>query len=410
MPTNKPATVIDPFHRIVWPLAVAETLIWAAIYYVFPALLLEWERDLGWTKTELSGAFTSALIVSALMAPIVGRLIDRGNSLISFTGSAIFAACLLILLSFVQAQWQFYVIWILLGVAMSGSLYEACFSVLTHTMGNRSRQSITIVTLVAGFAGTLSFPGNHYLVGLMGWRSTMWVLAGIILFIVVPLIWLGTQTALAYRADNKKDVVQPSGEPEAKHSVSLVRNGTFWLLAIGFAAVALDHGMLLTHLLPLLDERGITSGQAVFAASMIGPMQVTGRLMMLAFEKRVSSIGIFAACYIALGLAAISLLGATYLPLLLISFVFFQGAGAGVTSIMRPVVVAELLGRQNFGLIAGFLAMPFLIGAALAPTIAAIIWGFGGYDLVIWFAVGASIIGLAALLGAATLSEQAKTS
>ena len=238
----------------------------------------------------------------------------------------------------------------------------------------------------------------------------MWVLAGIVLFIVVPLIWIGTRMALAYQAEQAPEPRQVSQNTETRPTIDLVQNPTFWLLAIGFAAVALDHGVLLTHLLPLLDERGIPSGRAVFAASMIGPMQVTGRLLMLAFEKRVSSLGIFAACYVALGFAAFSLLGAHSRPFLLISFVFFQGAGAGVTSIMRPVVIAELLGRKNFGLIAGFLAMPFLIGAALAPTIAALIWEVGGYDLVIWFAAGAAAVGLASLIGAATFSARQNTS
>ena len=80
-------TTIDPFRRIVWPLAIAETLIWAATYYSFPALLLEWERDLGWSKAELSGAFTLALVVSAFLAPVVGRVIDRGYGTHVFTGA-----------------------------------------------------------------------------------------------------------------------------------------------------------------------------------------------------------------------------------------------------------------------------------------------------------------------------------
>ena len=74
-------------------------------------------------------------------------------------------------------------------------------------------------------------------------------------------------------------------------------------------------------------------------------------------------------------------------------------------SIMRPVMAAELFGRNNFGLISGSLALPYLGGAAAAPTIAAIIWWVGGYDLVILFAIGASGIGLVSLLAAATLSD-----
>ena len=73
-------------------------------------------------------------------------------------------------------------------------------------------------------------------------------------------------------------------------------------------------------------------------------------------------------------------------------------------SIMRPVMTAELFGRKNFGLISGSLAVPYLGAAAAAPTIAALIYWVGGYDLVILFAGGASGLGLVSLLAAAAFS------
>ena len=73
------------FRKIVWPFAIAETLVWAAYYYSFPALLPTWEADLGFSKTALTGAFTLALIVSAVTAPIVGRLIDFGYGKVIFS-------------------------------------------------------------------------------------------------------------------------------------------------------------------------------------------------------------------------------------------------------------------------------------------------------------------------------------
>ena len=60
-------------------LALGETLVWAGLFYSFPALLPHWERDLGWSKTTLSGAFTLALVASAAAAPFAGRLVDRGR-------------------------------------------------------------------------------------------------------------------------------------------------------------------------------------------------------------------------------------------------------------------------------------------------------------------------------------------
>ena len=79
-------------------------------------------------------------------------------------------------------------------------------------------------------------------------------------------------------------------------------------------------------------------------------------------------------------------------------------------SILRPVITADLLGKQNFGLIAGLLAVPFMGATAAAPTIAALIWGMGGYDLVIWFAIGAAILSLIALMGAASQSQSDRRS
>ncbi len=78
-----------------------------------------------------------------------------------------------------------------------------------------------------------------------------------------------------------------------------------------------------------------------------------------------------------------------------------HGSGYGVTSITRPVVIAEFLGHQNFGVIAGMLATMYLLMAAAAPTIASIAWGLGGYDGVIVLMLAATCVGLVCLLAAA---------
>jgi MFS family permease len=372
---------------------------WAAMYYLFPALLLVWERDLGWSKTELSGAFTLALAVSAVLAPGVGRIIDRGFGSRIFTGSAILGSLLLVLLSMVTQLWQFYAVWIVIGMAMSGGLYEACFAILTKVMGTQAKRAITMVTLIAGFAGTLAFPGTHALVGIFGWRLTVLTFAAAMILIATPLIGFGCR--FSQRLGETHTVIAGYEAPE---TLGVFRSARFWLLAVAYTAIALDHGVLLTHLLPLLNDRGIQSQAAVLAASMLGPMQVAGRLAMIAVGNRVSTLGIAIVAYISMAIAALSLLGSGTVPVFLAIFILLQGAGFGVMSIMRPVMTAELFGRKNFGLISGSLAVPYLGAAAAAPTIAALIYWVGGYDLVILFAGGASGLGLVSLLAAAAFS------
>ena len=89
----------------------------------------------------MTGALTLSLLVSAASSPFAGRIIDHGHGRILLTGSALCGALLLMLLSQVTALWQFYTVWILLGLAMSGCLYDACFAILTHTMGNQGKTS-----------------------------------------------------------------------------------------------------------------------------------------------------------------------------------------------------------------------------------------------------------------------------
>ncbi len=392
-----------PFKRIVWPLAIAQTLLWAGLYYLFPALLEAWEQDLGWSKTELAGALTIALLLSAVLAPVAGREIDKGRGRALFTCSALMAAALLSLLSQVTELWQFYAVWVGLGLVMAGALYEPCFAILTRYMGTDARAAITLVTLVAGFAGTIAFPSSHALVGVVGWRGVTLVFAGLIALIAVPLIAYAVSQAKTVDIEPEEAPAIHTGEP-----VSFVQLPVFWLLGFAFAMVALNHGALITHLLPLLHDRAIHSDVAVLAAAMIGPMQVTGRLAMLAVEKHVTPMMIAMASYLAMSIAAMALFGVRASPMLIVVFVLFQGAGFGVTSILRPVLVAELLGRRKFGFVAGLLATPFLALFALAPTIAGMFWSeLGSYDAVIWLAGGASLTGLAALYLASRATQLA---
>lgn len=392
---------VDPFRRVVLPLAVAQVLAWAAMFYSFPALLLEWERNLGWSKTELSGAFTLSLVVSAVLAPVVGRLIDHGLAPIVFTGCALFGALMLALMSMVTELWQFYLTWLGLGVAMSGMLYEACFAVLTRALGAGAKRAITLITLIGGFAGTVSFPAAYALVGLAGWRGAVLTFGFVVAFAVVPLNWRGVRAA-----EQGREVQTHATSASAGEALRVLRKATFWLLAIAFSMTALEHGILLTHLLPLLDDRGFDGQTAILAAAMIGPMQVVGRIALITVGQRGSNLGISIVSYAALGIAAWSLLGARAIPVLLVVFVLFQGAGYGLTSIIRPVVTADYLGRANFGVISGFIALPFFTATAVAPTIAAFVWERGGYDRVIEVALYAAGVGLASLLVAALLNAK----
>ena len=118
----------------IYLLAIGQTLAWASIYYIFPAFLLKWEQDFGWSKADLTAAITIATLVSALFSPFAGRIIDRGHGPILLGSAAILGGLGLVLLSLVDQQWQFYAVWLLIGVAIAGCLYEPCFAIIDTIM------------------------------------------------------------------------------------------------------------------------------------------------------------------------------------------------------------------------------------------------------------------------------------
>lgn len=368
-------------------LAIGQTLAWASIFYIFPALLLRWEQDLGWSKADLTAAITLAVLISAMTSPLSGRVIDRGLGAPMIGLSAILGGIGLICLSGVTEKWQFYAVWIVIGLAMAGCLYEPCFALVTRARGANAKRAIILITLVAGFASTISYPTTYSLAEHFGWRGAVQVIAVVMICGAAPILWVATRLLEARHTPPP----QPADGPEP--SRAFLRRPAFWFLAIGFACIAVVHGAALHHLLPLLNEKGISDEMAVLAASFIGPMQVAGRLAMMASERYLSNHGVTIAAFGVLGLSIILLLFSATSPAFISGFVILFGSAYGTVSILRPLLAREILGERNFGAKSGALALPFLAGAALAPYLGSLIWALGGYDLMLSSVLGVMVLG-----------------
>ena len=382
-------------RRPVLCLALAELLIWACIYYSFPALLLDWEAAFGWSRAELTGALTLAVLVSALCSPVYGRLIDAGHGPVMMTGAALLAGICLLALTRVETLAQFYLAWGVLGVCMAGSMYEPCFALITRARGADARRAITLVTLIAGFAGSLSFPLAHTLAEAWGWRGAVGVFGAVAILGVAPLMWIG---AHAIERQGRTRATIAGGQGGARRA--FLRGAVFWLLAIAFGLVAVVHGVTLHHLLPILDERALPAEVAVVAVSFIGPMQVAGRLAMMAAERHLSNHGIAVACFVLLGGSIVLLTGAGASPALLVGFVILFGGAYGVVSIIRPLIARDLLGERHFGAKSGALALVFLAGSAAAPYLGSLAWARVGYGALLPALVGVAAVGLGLYLAA----------
>lgn len=364
-------------NAAVWLLGIGQTLTYSGVFYAFPAILPELEVATGWSKAELALGPTLAFLVMAPLTPLTGRLIDRGWGGEMLMGLPVISAGLVALLAVVTSPLAWVVVWLAIGVTQAGMLYESCFAFLTRRLGDKARGAITRVTLIAGFSGTITFPMGHAFGQWFGGQGA-WAAFGLVI-----LLGAAPVNVLAVRALRR---LQRRGEPRPAAEPGAIREALgqveFWIIAGMFGLIWLNHGILLTYVLELFQDRGASLAMATVAASCLGPAQVLGRLVLMLYEARISNAG---ATIISLGLvvlAGVILLAAGLAPGLVFAMAVSQGAGVGLLSILRPVLVAEFMGRRGFGAVSGAAAVAPILAAAAAPSVGAALLLWGGPQVV----------------------------
>lgn len=396
----------------VWMLASGQMLGYACLYYVFAALILPWQADLGWDKTRFAVGPTLALLIAAALAPATGRLVDRGRGPEALALAPLLGAAGLGVLAQASDFGAYLFGWGIIGVACSIGLYEICFAFLIRRLGAEGRAAIVRVTLVAGFASTLAFPAGAFLAEAVGWRGALWCAALTLAGLGAPLHWFGARAlrrqtaapvAAAAAVDPGGAMAPALGRPVVGRARlrGLLRGRGFWLLAALFALVGLNHWMMIAFLLPVFVGLGAGPATAVLAASVVGPAQVVGRLLLMAGESR---LGNAAASWLTvpgfvLGALVLALAGAA--PGLIFAYAVIQGGAIGVMTILKPVLIADIMGREDYGAIAGAVQLPSLVVVALAPMIGAGMLEVGGIPGLIGLSLAmslGSVVALAALL------------
>lgn len=374
----------------VWLLAVGQTIGYACFFYIFAALILHWQRDTGWDAGLLALGPSIAILVAAGLAAPVGRAVDLGHARAMMLGGPVLGGLSLCLLAMSLGPLAYLAAWAGLGVAQALCLYEVCFALLIRRYGDRARGAITRVTLIAGLASTLAFPAGNALADLWGWRAAVWAAAAAAFVVMLPLHAVGMR-ALAPR----QGAAAPP-EPGRGAPLAALRRPGFWIIAGLFASVSLGHWMIVSFLLPLLDEAGVAPRVAVLAASCIGPAQVLGRLVLMRYEARIGTGRATAITMAGFGMGACLLLLAGAGTGFVLAFAAVQGAAMGVMTILRPVLIAETLGRDGYGAMAGMLQVPGLLASAAAPVLGAFLMGAGGGGLLIGVAIGLAGLAMAA--------------
>src|SRR5438034_4537832 len=392
----------DPAYGwlVVATLAVTVTVSYGVLTYAFGIVLVPMQRELGWSRIELAGAFSLALAVWALAGVPVGMALDRYSPRILLTGGSALGAGLVLAWSQIHSRLELYLVFAGLGVAMATLLYNAVFAVATKWFRVRRREALTTITLVGAFSSFIFSPLTGTLTAELGWRGALMVLAVILAAVGIPLHAAVLRPAPPAA---KEDAVTPARDQV--HAALTSRR--FWFLAIALALGSYTWSAMLVQLVPFLIDAGDGIKFGALAAGVVGIGQLPGRLVYVIFGRALRGARLPVATF-GLAVGALALLTVDRSEATVLVFALVFGMSAGMLTLMSASLPAELFGRHVYGTLSGVIygcsngaraAAPFASAAiALLP---------GGYATLfgslMLSSVVAATLGFLALRGEASI-------
>ena len=382
-----------PARRAVAALAVTTTAGYGVLFYAYGVLLVPMEEDLGWSRSFLTGAFSTALVVSAVGGVAVGRWLDRHPPRPLFLTGASAAALLVAAWSAVQDRVPFFAVWVLLGGCQAILFYEPAFTVLTKWLDGHARyRAVTAVTLLAGLASTVFGPLTAVLERALGWRGAVLVLGGILAAVTLPAFALGLRAPAGVDGIGTHGTDRGGDRPGHVVPRDAFVSVRFWYLTVAYLLNAVTTFAVAVHLVPYLLGRGFDSGAAAAALGAVGLVQVLGRstFARLSVHRSPVVLGTWVLAVKAVGLALLLVVpgGAG-----VVAFVVVYGATNGLATLTRATAVAELYGARHYGAISSVIAAVGSVAGAVAPFAFAVAVDLtGDDDLVLWGLVGVSVL------------------
>ncbi|MES2491407.1 MAG: MFS transporter [Pseudomonadota bacterium] len=373
--------------RVVMAVGFGQMLAWGSSYYLLAIIARPMAAGLGLNPVWVYASFSAALLIAALLGPWVGARIDRhGGGKVLLASNAVFATGLTTL-ALSQGPVSMIIGWLLIGAAMPMGLYDAAFSTLVSLYRLEARRSIVGVTLIGGFASSVSWPLTAALDAHFGWRVACAVWA-----VLHLTVGMGIHAFLVPRV--KPVVIHPdateTAQPDAGPS-----NATLWILAATFTCNGFIFAAMAAHLPRVLQSAGCTPAAAVAAAALLGVSQVAARLADAGFLHRVHPLiaGRIAVSLHPLGAFLLLVFGA---PVAVV-FTALHGASVGLMTIVKGTLPLALFGSAGFGRRAGLLEAPSRVVQALAPIAFGLMLDSWGAH-VLWISGAIGCVGFCGLL------------
>ena len=376
------------------------TLAWGTnrTFGVFLKPMLE---EFGWSRANISGAFTLAMLTMGFASFLAGRTTDRFGPRIVVINCGLFLGIGYLLCSRITCAWQFYVFYGLMtgtGMAVTAPLMS-----LVARWFVKRRALMSSITIAGPAFGNMAMPLIFsMIIHTTGWRNAFNIMAGMVL--------IGTFAAVRFvRRDPSEMGLVPYGFDEAgsertsyqTEGLSLseaVRTKQFWLLSFIYFCDLFLFNVITVHIVIHAMDLGIPATEAASVISVASGVCIFGRVIIGVIGDRYGYKPTFMVCLIMASIGFVLLIVATSLWMLYL-FAGIFGLGLWSSGGLVPPLIAELFGLKSHGAIYGSIYISGATGGAFGPVVVGYVFDVtGGYVPAFALCLIISIFSLLALV------------
>jgi predicted MFS family arabinose efflux permease len=383
-------------------------LVTAGIRAVPGVLMVPLESEFGWNRAAISAAVAINIALFGLIGPFAASVMDRFGMRRVILAAVGLLAISVALTTTMRSQWQLMLLWGVCVGTGTGVTSMVLAAIVATRWFEARRGLVTGVLSAANATGQLIFlPMLARLIDAQGWRTAAFAVTGaaVVVFAVVLLFMRDRpeDLGLTRYGETAPPTIRSAALPMPPIAALRFASRTraFWILAgTFFICGASTNGLIGTHLIAACHDYGIPQVRSAELLAVMGIFDILGTTASGWLTDRFSSRHLLFAYYTLRGLSLL------YLPVTLDQgahglgwFAIFYGLDWVATVPPTVRLTSDAFGRENTGVIYGWISASHQLGASLAAFGAgAIRTSLGNYQPAFWIAGGLCVLAGAAFL------------
>lgn len=383
-----------------WKTVIAGAIIacwgYGSWYYGMGALLIPLTTEFGWTRTQLTLAFSMRSIEGGLEGPIGGMLIDKyGERKITII-STIIACVGLIAVLFVKTIWQFVFVWgFIVSLGFNLGLYDTVNSAVAKWFHKDRSRAIGIVTIGGGLGAPVIVPVMTYIIENYSWRVALIFVIASTALIAIPLAYFFMKDhppehyGMLPDGDHLKKKVDDKEEEKIDYGYDFtpkeaLKTKSFWMMLIAFMLNGGTLAMITIHQMAFHQSLGIDALTAAGILGLMATISLGGRFLTVTLGSRYTERQYIMLGYALRTIGLVIFIYARTIPVIML-FALFYGVGYGITIPSQTSLRANYFGRKAYATITGYSTLFGAITNVAYPLFAAWIYDTtGSYIQAFW--------------------------